>query len=206
MGTLIAAADRDHIETLAERATTAAMRRRAEVLLLYDQGLPTQEVADQVELSASRTRYWRRRYLFEGMQIFAGSELESPPAAQETPAEESPDLQLLPENVPVEEPPETDQLPEAVPQPETSPVSLAELRQRYPANLRQAEHRRDLALELFDACQPIHHLPEDMRRILEVAALLQYLTENQKDENSNKSGYLFILSHPLTDLTADEKL
>jgi transposase-like protein len=94
------------------------MRRRAEVLLLYDQGLPTQEVADQVELSASRTRYWRRRYLFEGMQIFAGSELESPPAAQETPAEESPDLQLLPENVPVEEPPETDQLPEAVPQPE----------------------------------------------------------------------------------------
>jgi CHAD domain-containing protein len=204
MGTLIAAADRDHIETLAERATTAAMRRRAEVLLLYDQGLPTQEVADQVELSASRTRYWRRRYLFEGMQIFAGSELESPPAAQETPAEESPDLQLLPENVPVEEPPETDQLPEAVPQPETSPVSLAELRQRYPANLRQAEHRRDLALELFDACQSIHHLPEDMRRILEVAALLQYLTENQEEENSNKSGYLFILSHPLTDLTADE--
>ena len=103
MSTLIAAADRDRIEALADRATTAAMRRRAEVLLLYDQGLPTQEIAEQVELSPSRTRYWRRRYLFEGMQIFAGSALESPPTAQESPPEESPDLQLLPEHIPADE-------------------------------------------------------------------------------------------------------
>jgi CHAD domain-containing protein len=204
MGTIIAAADKDQITAIAERATTAAMRRRAKVLLLYDQGLPTQEVAEQVELSASRTRYWRRRYLFEGMQIFAGSELETPPSSEETTVEEKPDPQLLPESVPVGEDAEATQLPEPEPPPETTPVSLAELRQRYPANLRQAEHRRDLALELFDACQSIHHLPEDLRRILEVAALLQYLTENQEDENSTKSGYLFILSHPLTDLTDDE--
>ena len=204
MGNLIAAADREQIEALAQRATTPAMRRRAEVLLLYDQGLPTQEVAEQVELSASRTRYWRRRYLFEGMQIFAGSALEEPAVDQEAPAEESSDLQLLPENVPDEAVLEPEEAPEEEPQPETSPVSLEELRQRYPANLRRAEHRRDLALELFDACQSIHHLPEDMRRILEVSALLQYLTENQEDEKSSKSGYLFILSHPLADLTADE--
>jgi len=204
MGNLIAAADQDDIVALAERATTEAMRRRAQVLLLYDQGLTTQEVAEQVELSASRSRYWRRRYLFEGMQIFAGSELESSPDAKESPNEENPDLQLLPENVPPEESEENEHLPEGEPQPEYSPVSLAELRQRYPANLRQAEHRRDLALELFDASQSIHHLPEDMRRLLEVSALLQYLTENQEDKNSTKSGYLFILSHPLTDLTEDE--
>jgi CHAD domain-containing protein len=214
MGNLIAAADRERIEALSARATNAAMRRRAEVLVLYDQGLSTQEVAEQVELSPSRTRYWRRRYLFEGMQIFSGSELEPPgptgesqeeeigelespeqiPAAQ---SERDSDLQLLPESLPEE-------AQEEESQPEQSPVSLAELRQRYPANLRQAEHRRDLALELFDASQSIHHLPQDMRRILEVSALLQHLTENQEDENSNKSGYLFILSHPLTDLTADE--
>jgi CHAD domain-containing protein len=204
MGTLITAADRDRIEALADRASTPAMRRRAEVLLLYDQGLPTQEVAKLVELSPSRTRYWRRRYLFEGLQIFAGSELEPPPSVLLTPPGESPDLQLLPENIPGEELAEPEPLANEASQPDPSPVSLAELRQRYPANLRQAEHRRDLALELFDACQSIHHLPEDMRRILEVAALLQYLTENQEDKNSNKSGYLFILSNPLTDLTVDE--
>jgi CHAD domain-containing protein len=204
MGNIIAAADQDDITALAEQATTEAMRRRAQVLLLYDQGLTTQEVAEQVELSPSRSRYWRRRYLFEGMQIFAGSELESSPDAQATPSEESPDLQLLPENISIEESEEKEYLPEGEPQPVSSPVSLAELRQRYPANLRQAEHRRDLALELFDASQSIHHLPEDMRRLLEVSALLQYLTENQEDKNSTKSGYLFILSHPLTDLTEDE--
>jgi CHAD domain-containing protein len=221
MGNLIAAADREKIDALSARATTATMRRRAEVLLLYDQGLPTQEVAERVELSPSRTRYWRRRYLFEGMQIFSGSELgpsatgdepreeeasgrESPEQTPAVQSDEGSDIQLLPESVPDEEIPEQDQDQVAEPQSEQSPVSLAELRQRYPANLRQAEHRRDLALELFDASQSIHHLPQDMRRILEVSALLQHLTENQEEEHSNKSGYLFILSHPLTDLTADE--
>jgi len=204
MGTLIAASDKARIESLAELASTAAMRRRAQVLLLYDQGLPTQEVAEQVDLSASRTRYWRRRYLFEGMQIFAGSSLEAPQPPHETSSEDSPDLQLLPETVQIDESSEADQQSEEKIEPEHTPVSLAELRQRYPANLRQAEHRRDLALELFDASQSIHHLPGEMRRLLEVTALLQYLTENQEDEGSNKSGYLFILSHPLTDLTESE--
>jgi CHAD domain-containing protein len=204
MGKLIAAADKDQITTISVRATTAAMRRRAEVLLLYDQGLATQEVAEKAELSTSRTRYWRRRYLFEGMQIFAGYELEPDPASQEPSAAESKDLQLLPEKVALVETPEPEQEPEAEPHIQSKPISLAEVRKQYPANLRQAEHRRDLALEMFDSCQPIHHLPQDQRRILEVAALLQHLTENQEDEHSNKSGYLFILSHPLTDLTDDE--
>ena len=96
MGTIIATADREQITAISERATTAAMRRRAEVLLHYDQGLSTQEVAERVELSAGRVRYWRRRYLFEGMQIFAGSELVPPAPIQESDVEESTDLQLLP--------------------------------------------------------------------------------------------------------------
>lgn len=207
MGTLIAAADKPRIEALAEQASTAAMRRRAKLLLLYDQGLPTHKVAEQVDLSASRTRYWRRRYLFEGLHIFAGSTLETGQSIPETSNEGSPAVQLLPETVQVDQGSEPIQFSEAELEPDPTPVSIAELRQRYPANLRQAEHRRDLALELFDTSQSIHHMPGEMRRLLEVAALLQYLTENQEDENSNKSGYLFILSHPLTDLNdAENKL
>lgn len=204
MSKLITAGDRDQINSIAELATTAAMRRRAEVLLLYDQGLSTQEVAEKAELSTSRTRYWRRRYLFEGMQIFAGYELESKPAPQQSTTADNSEIQLLPENVQQIETLEPEKEPETEPQTQSKPISLAEVRKQYPANLRQAEHRRDLALEMFDSSQPIHHLPQDQRRILEVAALLQHLTENQEDENSNKSGYLFILSHPLTDLTDDE--
>jgi CHAD domain-containing protein len=291
MGTLIETADRAQIEALAADGSTAAIRRRAQLLLLYDEGLPTREVAEQIDLSLSRTRFWRRRYIFEGMQIFAESSLKtapsvpsitdqdqltsnlaadtrsedleeseaievnhpqpeqgsqpieselSQPVVEIEPAEEEP-LQQWDEFGPIEEqlgepaednepiedvltetieerelfeeelpePAEDDELFEGTPaepeeELESQPISLAELRQRYPANLRRAEHRRDLALELFDATQVIHQLPDEQRRLLEVAALLQYLTESQEDESSNKSGYLFILSHPLTDLSEVE--
>ncbi len=288
MGTLIETADRAQIEALAADGSTAAIRRRAQLLLLYDEGLLTREVAEQVDLSLSRTRFWRRRYIFEGMQIFAESSLKTAaiapsildqdqltynpapdtrleelgdselieddhPQAEEgsepiegelsqlvgeiEPVEEEP-LQQLDEFEPIEEElaediepieevltepaEESELIEEELPEPaedvelieeilaesveeiESQPVSLAELRQRYPANLRRAEHRRDLALELFDATQAIHQLPDEQRRLLEVAALLQYLTESQEDESPNKSGYIFILSHPLTDLSEGE--
>ncbi len=234
MGTLIDTADRAQIKELAESGSTAAIRRRAKLLLLYDQGLPTREVAQQVDLSPSRTRFWRRRFTFEGMAIFADSSQDAE-SSQPTQSEEgSPDLQQppellvedsefstedspqdleeyqapaaaqLPEIIEKSPPVSAEELPETVAETDNEPVSLDELRQRYPANLRRAEHRRDLALQLFDATQTIHQLPDGHRRLLEVAALLQYLTENQDDHRSNKSGYLFILSHPLTDLSEGE--
>ncbi len=222
MGTLLNAADRAQIEAQAEHGSTAAIRRRAKLLLLYDQGLSTREVAEQVDLSASRTRFWRRRFLFDGMQIFAESTLDSDQLTSAQPEEESPEVQLLPGLILEQDLSAAEELPEIeaevsepsseaphepVQESEGKPISLDELRQRYPANLRRAEHRRDLALELFDATQSTHQLLDEKRRLLEVAALLQYLTENEEDERSNKSGYLFILSHPLTDLSdSDNKI
>lgn len=222
MGTLIDSADRAQIEAQAEHGSTVAIRRRAKLLLLYDQGLPTREVAEQIGLSESRTRFWRRRFIFEGMRIFAENPLNIDQLAPPLPDEGSPDVILLPETVvekteeAVEDPPEiveevggsnSEHPLESVQESDSEPISLDELRQRYPAKLRRAEHRRDLALELFDATQSTHQLPDEQRRLLEVAALLQYLTENEEDERSNKSGYLFILSNPLTDLSeADNKI
>ena len=222
MGTLIDSADRAQIEAQAEHGSTVAIRRRANLLLLYDQGLPTREVAEQIGLSESRTRFWRRRFIFEGMRIFAENPLNIDQLAPPLPDEGSPDVILLPETVvekteeAVEDPPEiveevggsnSEHPLESVQESDSEPISLDELRQRYPAKLRRAEHRRDLALELFDATQSTHQLPDEQRRLLEVAALLQYLTENEEDERSNKSGYLFILSNPLTDLSeADNKI
>jgi CHAD domain-containing protein len=234
MGTLFDSAERVQIEALAERGSSAAIRRRAQLLLLYDQGLPTQEVAQQVDLSPSRTRFWRRRFTFEGMAIFNDSSLVAEPSQPIQPDEGNQDLQPSPEPLTelgestteetleyldeiqasaTEELPErleespaesSEEFSEPIPESENEPVSLDELRQRYPANLRRAEHRRDLALQLFDATQAIHQLPDGHRSLLEVAALLQYLTENQDDRSSNKSGYLFILSNPLTELSDAE--
>jgi CHAD domain-containing protein len=204
MGTLIAIADLAQIEALAERGTSAAIRRRAELLLLYDQGLPTNEVAERVGLSPSRTRYWRRRFIFESMQIFAGSTIQNVESTYPGEIDQPPTPTGAPELQEQQVEPAEDYQTELVEEDENQPVSLDELRQRYPANLRRAEHRRDLALELFDATQATHMLPNEQRRLLEVAALLQYLTESQEDDSSNKAGYLFILSHPLTDLSENE--
>lgn len=234
MGALIDTVDRDQIETLAMHGSTAAIRRRAQLLLLYDQGLPTREVAEQVDLSASRTRYWRRRYIFEGMTIFADSTLGTEASPPPLPPDDGSETQPLPEPPgmgdklitedqqkhlvetslsvsedsiePLKESPTSAAEEVSIPEQESGnkPVSLDELRQRYPANLRRAEHRRDLALAIFDETQSTHQLPKEQRNLLEVAALLQYLTENQDDPNSTKSGYLFILSNPLTDLSEAE--
>jgi len=46
------------------------LRRRAQLLLLYNNGLSTAEVAQQLGLSLSRTRYWRRQFMLRGMAIF----------------------------------------------------------------------------------------------------------------------------------------
>jgi CHAD domain-containing protein len=46
------------------------LQRRARILLLYNTGLPTREVAAQVALSPSQTRHWRRQFRLRGLGIF----------------------------------------------------------------------------------------------------------------------------------------
>jgi CHAD domain-containing protein/transposase-like protein len=70
MGDLIANSDRDQIEGLATRGALPRIRRRAQLILLYDDGLQTKDVAERVGLSRSRTRYWRRQYQSKGVGIF----------------------------------------------------------------------------------------------------------------------------------------
>jgi CHAD domain-containing protein len=69
-GYLVGAADRDMLEQVANDTPNAGWRRRARLLLLYDDGLPTAEVAREVGISGGRARYWKRQYHARGMAIF----------------------------------------------------------------------------------------------------------------------------------------
>ncbi len=42
-------------------------RRHAQILILYDDGLLTREIATRVGLSKGRVRYWRRQYQLHGL-------------------------------------------------------------------------------------------------------------------------------------------
>lgn len=165
MGPLLKEAEKARLEALATRGLTPSVRRRAQLLLLFDEGLQTREVAIRVGLSPSQTRRWRRRYLVHGFEIFAD--------------------QTLPPAQPVEE---------------ELPVARTIEIERLPATVHQGNHRRELALALFDGTQPTHQMGENHRRLLEVAALMQYLSESGGTDRPAKAGRLSILSNPMAEL------
>ena len=91
-GYLVGAADRERLEQVANDSPDEGLRRRARLLLLYDDGLPTTEVAREAGISPSRARYWKRQYHARGMAIFfdkhpAPSEEPEPGAPVTAPAQ-----------------------------------------------------------------------------------------------------------------------
>jgi hypothetical protein len=178
MENLIESKDRFKIEALAAQSEQPTMRRAAQILLLYDEGQPTGEIASRVGLSPSRTRFWRRRFAALGMAMFSDAALQDEAPVHLPDGDESnSQAEIIPDR-----------------------ISWDELRQRYPANLRRAEHRRDLALILFDGTQTMHQLGEEYRRLLETATLIRYLEEIRDEEKVDTSGYFFILTHPQTEV------
>jgi CHAD domain-containing protein len=200
LGNIIQEEILSQIEDLAMHAPDPTVRRKAQILLLYDQDLPTREVAGRVGLSEGRTRYWRRRFQQTGMAMFTLKE-KSPVEINQPAGSEQSQSEVVPLEDPAEEtrPEET----AVSPVPPQEIASFADLERHYPAGLQRAEHLRDLALDLFDRSRSVHNLPESHRRLLETAILLQHLAELQKEEGS-RSDYLFILSHPQTNLNEEE--
>lgn len=58
------------IERLAASDSTETIRKRVHLLLLYEAGMKTAEIAEKVDLSPGRVLYWRRRYLKDGLGVF----------------------------------------------------------------------------------------------------------------------------------------
>ncbi len=69
-GLLLNEQQRRWLEALTGGDTEERYLRRALLLLFYDGGLATREVAHRAGLSPSRTRFWRRQFLLRGMSIF----------------------------------------------------------------------------------------------------------------------------------------
>ena len=69
-GHLVGAAHREMLEQVANDTPNERLRRRARLLLLYDDGLLTHEAAREAGISDSRARYWKRQYQARGLAIF----------------------------------------------------------------------------------------------------------------------------------------
>ena len=161
MERLLEPEERQQIEAIAMAEDIKKFSRRAQLLLLYDDGLQTKEVAQQVGLSPGRVRYWRRQYQNKGMDIFSSS-IQDKSASSE--GEEGADTPVLP--------PPQEAHPLGTEQDQTEALSVWELHHRYHPDPHRAQHLLDSALTLFDQTQSIHHLTDNHRRLLTAAVLL----------------------------------
>jgi CHAD domain-containing protein len=113
---IISSEERQQLEEIAADQTQESTRRKAQLVLLYAQGLSTRDVAAEIGLSRGRARYWRHQYELKGMGIFSGVELvppvtagsELPPLTQEDfsaiPSDEKPGTVLRSEQLTLKSP------------------------------------------------------------------------------------------------------
>ncbi len=57
-------------ERIALTGLSPSLRRRALILLSYDEGKPTRQIAQEVDLSRGQVCFWRRQFRTRGMDIF----------------------------------------------------------------------------------------------------------------------------------------
>lgn len=154
------------LEILTTTETDERYLRRARLLLQYDEGLATREVAQRVGLSLSRTRFWRRQFLLRGLSIFPQPLYQPDPGigpfndARSQAADET-----IKENAPMTE--TEDRLVNPAP-------PLAEI------SPHKRQHVLSLALALFDATQSLKDLGEPARALLEISVHLALLREKHK--------------------------
>jgi CHAD domain-containing protein len=74
------------LEQVANDTPDDRLRRRARLLLLYDDGLLTHEAARETGISRGRARYWKRQYHARGMAIF----FDAHSAPSEEPEQDAP--------------------------------------------------------------------------------------------------------------------
>ena len=150
--------------------------RRAQSVLLAEQGLPVAEIAAQVGLSPDRVRYWLRRYRREGMVIFDAPAASAPAATQGAPDAEQKDA-----------------------------LAVMDLCRRYSVDMAHARYCVELSLRLFDDTADIHGLPPESRRLLEIAALLHDIAYQLDPAVHHALGRDILLEHPIVGLSDVEQ-
>jgi exopolyphosphatase/guanosine-5'-triphosphate,3'-diphosphate pyrophosphatase len=71
---------------------------------------------------------------------------------------------------------------------------------------RHAEHVRELSLQLFDQLQPVHHLPDDARVVLEAAALLHDVGHSVSHKGHHKHGEYLVMNGDIAGLDGRERV
>lgn len=183
----------DYLTKLAENNDQTTFQRWAQALLLYQQGLPTHQVANRVGLSPSRTRYIKQIFSERGLTIFGELAPQKGQAAPQAEIAASPAAQPHPEESSEPEPEQQTADPEVKP----APIKLAALIEH--SDTAAGKFAAGLAGTLFDATQPVHGQGKQARELLVTAARLHHL------KSKPKSSRAAILAQPIEKLTPTEQ-
>jgi CHAD domain-containing protein/transposase len=177
MGTLLSTKLRKQLQDTASRPEESTDRRWAQALLLYDDGLLTHQVAAQVGLSRSRTRYIKQKFLEQGW----GGPAPEPEAADSLTSE-----------------PQEKQETSSSKKPSTHPgdVKVKELAGQ---SSLASGHTIELVKQLLGRLEPHFQASPSERAILMAATRLRSL------ESKPKASAQAILAQPLAGLSAEEQ-
>ena len=168
--------------------------RRARGLLLLDEGLPHDEVAQKADRTTRTVRRWLRVFGEKRLASFPDNilwEVQSTPAA------------ILPD-VPSLEPNEGG--PEGAPAQRPEPQPLKALFKRYAVDRAHARSVADHALALFDHLGAWYALPSERRPLLETAAMVHNIGLASDPDGHHTTGRDILLAHPPEELDEEERL
>ena len=168
--------------------------RRAHGLLLLDEGISQDEVAQQADRTSRTVRRWLKTFKQRRSAAFPDRVLRE---VQSTSAA------ILP-RVPSPEPEEPEQEEAAQPGPEPQPLEA--LFKRYMVDRAHARNVADHALALFDHLKPFHGLPTKRRSLLETAARLHNIGLASAPDRRREAGRDILLTYPPEELNQEERL
>jgi len=178
--------DQQDLEKLTHEAHRETHRRRAQILLLYNQNQSTSQIAARVGITARGVRYCREAFARKGMAIFGGRR------RTEDRGQSRSSVLRLPSSGDFLSP----ALTKGTPPVRQQALSINELVDRHNPDSQQAEYVCRMALALFDRVAELlpleaYRLGGDQRRLLEAAAMFHNLKPKAK------AAQVAILAQPL---------
>lgn len=170
--------DEQRLQQLAE-TETGAIRQRALALLAWNDGQTANEAAQRSKLSVNQVQYLLRLYRRKGLDLVLVDSDEATEKAQ----------------------PATSPSPE----PEPAGMTLEALCAQYHVDMAHARYVGSLALQIFDATINIHRLPQNLRPILEAAAIVHNVAVEIDQPNHHLRGRDIVMSQAIRGFSDDER-
>lgn len=161
------------------------LRQRAKAVLAWHDGDSVSDAARKTRLSVNQVQYLWRSYRTKGLDLFL-ADAEAAPSRQARRAAEQqaePDAAL----------------------PAEPGITLEALCKANRVNMEHAHRVAALALQVFDATNAIHRLPQSLRPLMEAAAIVHNVGLAADPDNHHTRGRDILLAEPIRGFTDDER-